>query len=82
VDLTRGLATVLLAALLLLKLIGFVALQGVVGQNLTALAQPFATLGAGITGLGAIAWQARVGFANLKAGQDHRAEIERDVRQH
>ncbi|SED39675.1 hypothetical protein SAMN05444161_3117 [Rhizobiales bacterium GAS191] len=44
--------------------------------------QGWATLIAGVIGLGAIAWQTNRGFANLISSQDYRAKIERDAREH
>jgi len=41
-----------------------------------------ATLLGSIVGLVIVAWQARLGFANLIRSQEHRAEIETNARQH
>jgi hypothetical protein len=74
--------TALFAVALFVSLVGFVASQGIVGAQLRDIAQPIATLIAGIGGLFMIAWQTRKGFHHLKAGQDHRAGLDREARVH
>jgi hypothetical protein len=54
---------------------------GMASETLKTLAGPLATLIAGIVGLSAIAWQAKLGFDNLRAGQEHRAIIEAAARE-
>lgn len=73
----------LLLALLLIAHIGLLV-EGPdkVVEVLSKLPGPVATLVAGIVGLGTIAWQTKIGFRNLIASQEHRAEIEERARKH
>jgi hypothetical protein len=78
----RGLFALFLILFFFNALYALAFLTGFLATWSGRIDQGLATLAGAIIGLGIVAWQARLGFANLIRSQEHRAAIETEARHH